>query len=187
MDYPTVDIDGEEYPVYADVEQADEYLNAALHATDVWPALDDDTKARALVTATRVLDRQRWRGVVYTSSPPQLLAWPRMNTGIVGVIDTVVPDAIGYATIELALALVSGTDAQGEQNTSQKIQSLRAGSVSLTFFRGAEGEPYRFPLIVQELLWDYLLGVGVGIGGTRSTGTDGVSVTHEDFGINGGI
>lgn len=172
------------FAVYADVADADLYLSAALHAAN-WRAATDETKAMALVTATRILDRQRWKGDKTDDDQP--LSWPRKSTGLAGVEDDVIPQAIIDASIEIASALVDGTDIQNEQNTSQKIQSLRAGSVALTFFRGAEGTANRFPLIVQELLSLYLIGGSGSFGGVITSGTDGESVTRNDFGLNHGV
>lgn len=184
----TVTISGVQYPVYADVAMADEYLAASMQAA-AWRALTDpDDKARALVSATRLLDRQQWKGEKRITSPEQQTEWPRTGTGIPGVVDGVVPDNIIMATEEIASALVSGSDMETESNTANKISSLQAGSVSLSFFRGAEGEATRFPTIVNELLQGYLAGSGeLGLAGALSTGVDGVSETREDFGLNSGI
>lgn len=183
--YPTVNL-GDDYTVYANQETADAYLEAAQHAA-TWRAstTTDDDKARALVTATRLLDRQRWKGDKTDSS--QAHAWPRSNTGVTGVVDNQIPEAVTNACIELALALLDGSDVQSEQTTEQKLQSIRAGSVSLTYFRGAEGPPRRFPLIVHELLRDYLAGAGVDTLGMKVTGASAESRTGQDFGIVRGL
>jgi len=175
-------VDGIDYDVYATIEDADAYLGAAYHA-DSWRALtDDDVKGMLLVTATRTLGRQTWLGSKTVSTQP--LAWPRSETGVTGVTDTVVPEDIINASIELALAILDGSTVQDDQNTAQKIQTLKAGSVGLTYFREAEGKPLRFPLIVWELVKKYL-GSAIMIVGASSSGTDGVSVTDTDFGRSG--
>lgn len=174
-------IDSMTYNSYATVETADDYLDAAFHA-DAWRALtDSDKKAMALVTATRTLDRQRWKGEKTDEDQP--LAWPRTGTGVEGVEDDVIPQNIIDACIEMALALVQGSDFQDVQNTSQKIQTMKAGSVSLTFFRGADGTPVRFPQIIQELLRDYLEGLSSSLG-TSSSGTDGKTISNNDYGYS---
>lgn len=181
---PVVSLDSGDYSVYADVDAADEYLGATTHAT-TWQALtDDDVKGQALVTATRLLDRQRWRGK--KTDPAQPLAWPRTDTGVAGVVDDEIPQDITSASIELASALIDGSDVQNVQNTSQKIQALRAGSVSITYFRGAEGQPIRFPMIVWELLRDYLAS-SLRVGLTESTGTSKETQSEEDFGFSHGL
>ena len=182
----TVNVDGVDYEVYEDLDAIDEYLAAAVHGAS-WRALDDDDeKGRYAVTASRFLDRQLWKGTA-TGLSGQTLAWPRSGTGITGVEDDVIPDPVLFAYYELCLALVDGSGVQNEQNTSQKTQSLSAGSVSITYFRGAEGEPLRYPLIVQELLNPYLAGTGTSVAGAITTGTDGCSVTDNDFGFNSGF
>lgn len=174
-----------DYEVYADLAMADAYMEFAFHG-DTWRALTgttgDDSKERALVTATRLLNRQLWLGQLAVAG--QELAWPRINTGVEGVTDTVIPPDIVTAAIEIALALVDGSEVQNEQNTGQKIQSLQAGSVGITFFRGAEGVALRFPLIVWELIKKYLTGASA-IAGIIVSGTDGESVTRHDFGLSG--
>lgn len=180
----TVMIGSQVYVVYADIPEADLYLDALATATN-WRAADDDTKAMYLVTATRVLDRQRWKGT--KTAADQDLAWPRTGTGVTGVVDDEIPDNIITASIEMANMLADGSELQTDQSIAQKIQQLSAGSVSLTFFRGAEGAALRFPLPIMELIRDYLASTRPVLGGGFFGGTDGESVTGEDFGLNGGL
>lgn len=156
-------ISSQAYDSYASVEEADAYLAASLHAGTTWSDATEDNKGRALVTATRILDRQRWADAYDTQAERE-----------------VVP-AIQDACCEMALALLQGSDLQSESTTGQKLQSITAGSVSLTYFRGAEGSPHRFPTIVWELLRDYLGGTGLGVYASAH-GVSGVSSTADDFG-----
>lgn len=156
-------IDSAAYDSYASVTQADTYLAASQHAGTTWSSASSDSKGQALVTMTRVLDRQRWKDAYDTQAERE-----------------VVTD-IQNACIEGALALLQGSEFQSEANTAQKLQTIKAGSVSLTYFRGAEGSPKRFPVIVWELLRDYLEGSTLGSYGT-SSGTGGTSSTDDDFG-----
>lgn len=165
------------YDVYVDLNYADEYLEAASHATTWQDETDNDVKARAIITASRLLDRQVWKGT--KTSDIQALAWPRTGTGIDGVEDDVIPTALEQACCELSLALLDGSDVQSAQNQSQKIQSLKAGSVALTYFRGAEGTPTRFPQIVQELLRDYLSGPSSSLYNSSSTGISDETVVSD--------
>lgn len=164
----TVDVGADSYSTYADEDDADLYLAAALHAGTTWSSLSSTTKAQALVTATRILDRQKWAAGYTTQA---------LRFAVTNIIN---------ASIEMALALVAGSDFQSEQSTGQKLQSIRAGSVSLSYFRGAEGTPHRFPLIVHELLRDYLAGADLSLAGV-ATGVTGTSVTGNDFGHTEGI
>lgn len=185
MVYPIVSLDSD-FPVYASVETADIYLNAAAHAS-IWSTLSDDQKGQYLVTSVRTLDRQKWKGQRAVTSPLQELAWPRVDTGLAWVADDVVPTDIVNASIELALALADGSDVQSASNNSQKVQSLRAGSVAVSYFRGAEGTARRFPTIVDELVRAYLASTGSGLAGGFAYGTDGTSQTEEDFGVTQGM
>lgn len=162
-----VDVGGETFVVYADLDVANAYFAGAIHAAN-WSAATDTTKSQALVTATRILDRQKWIAAYGTQT-------------LRGVVQ-----AIQDASAEMALALVDGSDLQTEQTTGQKLQSIKAGSVSLSYFRGAEGRPHRFPVIVHELLRDYLAGADLSIS-MVATGVDAVSSTEDDFGHVEGI
>ena len=155
MAYLQVSLDTGDYNVYADLDTAEAYLGAAIHATTWNESDDDDAKGQALVTATRTLDRQLWAGS--KTDAGQALQWPRTGTGVDGVTNDAVPTDIINATIELALSLMDGSEVQNEQNTLAKVRSMSAGSVSITNFRGIE-EALRFPLIVQELINKYLAG-----------------------------
>jgi len=168
------------YDTYATIEQADEYLNASVTATG-WRDLSLDDRARYLVTATRTLDRECWLGEKTDSAQP--LQWPRTGTGITGVEDDVVPQDIINASIELAAGLVADTAPITSQNNEQTIQSLKAGSAAITFFRGAGGEPSRFSYNIMSLIRKYLCGTGVSVG-VVSSGTDLESTTADDFGYS---
>lgn len=161
-------ISSQPYDSYVSVASADAYLAASLHAGEDWSGASNLIKAQALVTATRILDRQRWEPDYDTQTKRESV------------------EAIKSAAIEMALALVQGSELQTEANTAQKLSSIKAGSVSLTYFRGAEGRPSRFPQIVTELLRPYLAGANFLVG-PQATGLGGVSSTEDDFGHTGGI
>ena len=187
----TVSIDGTDYESYVSLETADAYLNAAQHGATWRAQTDDDEKGRAIVTAVRILDRQIWKGERNPdASPTSQLEWPRINTGVEGVEDNLVPQDILDATCELALFLMDGSAVQTDPAAQTKeTSSLKAGSVSISYFKGAitaeKVNPDRFPLPVQELVQPYLGGSGVAVCGA-AYGTDGESVTEEDFGFTGG-
>lgn len=182
-----VTIDSLPYDVYRTVEQADQYLIAKFGTT--WFSLTELQKKQALISSTRLIDRQCWKGSKTQDYQP--LAWPRKETGIADVEDDVVPDDISNASIELADAISAGsTVADNPTPGVQGIQSLQAGSVSLSFFRGAEGVlgEQRFPQIVQELVRKYTCGAGgLTVVGKVTGVTDAESVTNDDFGYSRGI
>lgn len=172
---------GNVFDTYATVSQADDYLLGSVTA-DSWRALaTDEDKARYLVSATRSLDRQRWLGEKTESTQP--LAWPRTGTGVDGVEDDVVPQDIINASIELAASLVDDSAPLTSQNNEQTTQSLKAGSAAITFFRGAGGEPSRYPFNIMELIRDYLAAT-TSVAGVVASGTSCESVTEEDFGYS---
>ena len=149
-----------------------------------WDALGDETQGRYLVAATRLIDRQRFPGDKTSSS--QELEWPRTDTGIDGVVSTEVPAKIIQACTLLAYTMSQGSEVDTEQNQGQKIQSLKAGSVGITYFRGAEGIPTRFPTNIQELLRDYLEGASDSIS-AATTGADGETITGTDYSYTEGL
>jgi len=165
MANPVVSLDSD-FAVYADVDTADAYMDGALHG-DLWRSADDDTKGRALVTATRVLDRQLWQDAYNTYE-----------------LRLAVPNIVN-ASIEMALALIQGNDLQNSTTTAEKVRSLAAGSVRIENFRGIDLAT-RFPTIVQELLAPYLAGYGATFV-SKAAGTDGVSIFPTDFSYSSGI
>lgn len=173
--------------VYADLNEADEYLTGVLNSS-TWFAATEDTRKQALVTATRMFERQCWRGE-RTGFSGQNLQWPRTGTGIDGVVDDAIPQDIIDGSIELAFALFGGSSAQTNPTPgAQNIAEIKAGSVAITYFRDAEAQLLRnarFPLPVQELVGKYMCGASVSLG-IEAFGTDGESVTAGDFGFSGG-
>jgi hypothetical protein len=97
---------------FVSLADAAAYLNGRLNA-GAWDAADDDTRARALIEATRELNLLAYRGTRATST--QALAWPRAwapdpdaPAGALGYYAAdVLPRRLQDATIELALQLVA--------------------------------------------------------------------------------
>lgn len=166
----TVTIGTVDYPVYADLDQANDYLSAESGATAWRAETDDDVKRRALVSATRTLDRLAWPGE--RDDPDQDLAWPRSGTGLSGVEDDVVPQQIIDATCVLAMLIVAGTDVAGMTSTSGgEIKRQKAGSVEQEFFRAFDVEGTPLPTQAWDLIAP-LLGGPATSGGAVSFGTD---------------
>jgi hypothetical protein len=132
---PTVRIGETDYPVYADIEMADTYL-AAQWGADMWMDEDETTKARALISATRLIDQQDWLGV--KTDPNQPLQWPRKQTGIAGVKDDDVPPDIVTPTILFANALVDGFEPMGD-GSGFDANSVTIGERSMTVYRVTDG------------------------------------------------
>lgn len=172
----TITLDGTDFETYADVAEADEYLAGDFGAT-IWRAeTSDDLKGRALVTATRILDRMVWAGE--KEDVDQLLAWPRTGTGATGVEDDVIPQDIISASIVLAKLVHSGSSVDSSSSTESNIRSQRAGSVAIEYFRISE-DPTRLPTEVHELIRRFLGGSGA-VAGVIAHGTCGESITCEN-------
>lgn len=141
---------------YVSVANADTYFDDAIHGT-TWEDADPTDKAKALVTAYRMLDRVRWAGDRTVSSQAQ--DWPR--TGLTDLegneIDSgSVPQFVIDAQCELALSLLSDATVQTNSDTGSNIRSLKAGSAEIEFFTSQSGP--RFPTIVHELIGYYIEG-----------------------------
>lgn len=164
------------YDSYASVATADKYLAADYSASD-WRDADDDTKGRALVTATRLLDRLTWAGSKTDSD--QLQAWPRTGTGDSTIDEDIVPQRVIDASIILANDILTGSDVEGANSTEQKIKSQKAGSVSIEYFRD-DADGTRLPQRAMELLVGLLGGSGVSAG-ALSYGTDTCSTLEYSY------
>lgn len=151
-----------------------------------WVALADTTKDQALVTATRMLDRQLWAGT--KTSDSQELEWPR--TGVTDAYGNVVdpdtvPQSIIDACCELALSLALNPSGETNANAGSNIKRVSAAKgTDIEFFRPTTAG--RFPTIVQELIRGFLGGTSsvASIGGEVS-GNCGVSqFTCNPYGLN---
>lgn len=175
------------YESYASLAQGNDYMNAQIStAGTVWRAADNDTKGRGLVSGTRFIDRQLWQGEMTDEN--QSHAFPR--TGLTypdgrAVDPLTVPPEVQAATIELAGIMMEGTDVQNTLTTEPTIQSLKAGSVSISFFRADPTLFSRLPLLIQELLGFWLAGSGLLT--TESFGTGRESQFEDEFLFNEGI
>lgn len=125
---------------YASVAEATAYLEGRLFAA-AWTAATVAQQEQALVYATTLLDRERWRGakgITSTGALTQALAWPRrwagtleqdapsewvaeffVDTATVYYSSLTVPAPIVRATAELALELLKAgdTDPFGKDGT----------------------------------------------------------------------
>lgn len=185
---PTVSIDGNSYDVYVSLADANIYLAAQISsAGDAWRAATDTVKSRGIVSATRLLDRQSWAGTPVGGTH----AFPREGlTYCNGSGDVVpsnaVPQEVVDATSELAAMLVEDPSIQGSPSTQNGIQSLKAGSVSIAYFRIDPALFARLPTAIQELLGCWLQGFDAITAGT-AFGTDRQSQFEDEFLFNDGV
>lgn len=101
----------------------------------IWSAADDDAKIAALITATRALDDQyEWVGYKVTTT--QALRWPRSGVtdrDAYAVTNTAIPTFLKNAVAEFARQLIKGDRYAARDDAKGGIESVTAGSVSVTF------------------------------------------------------
>ncbi len=183
--YNSVQIGSTVYEVYADIATIDQYMEAEASAYGAaWRAqLDPDAKARDAITATRLLDRQKWPGT--KSDEFQELEFPRDNMDSDCAIDGVIPQRLIDAACVLAAMIEQGVDVTGSASIQSEIKRQKAGSVEIEYFRPVDAIA-RFPLPVQELLACLLTG-GSSFGGVVTSGTDGCSTFDTDYKPTGAL
>jgi len=122
---------------YATVAEADSYFRDRLDA-QTWASSDSALKAQALITATAILDDQRWIGTV--SSETQSLSFPRIGEyfdprlGINKSMDPI-PERILKAVFEQALHLLTN---EGLLDETGSVIDLQIASISLTRVKSPE-------------------------------------------------
>jgi hypothetical protein len=156
---------------YITLSDANDLVDAMVSSADVskWSTGTDDTRNRALATATQRLDRERFLGARATDT--QALQWPRtgvrkpdtyLNTYAVGFpfrittdyyTDTEVPDQIKRAQVELAVYLKNNVDGLGLSGL-EDYKNVQIGSLNVTPDKfGAVGAD-RIPPMVERYLTD---------------------------------
>lgn len=163
---------------YISLADATTYLVDSVNGY-TWEFLDPETQTRALHTAFRLLEKQKWGGTSVGGTP----FFPAAGvTDCYGdpVDDATVPQAIIDAQAELAFALTEDGELETNANTGSSIKSLKAGSAQLEFFNRDGSTDYavtRFPANVMELIRCYLEGQGGA--GPEAIGADGESIFDE--------
>lgn len=146
----TVTINEVEYPTYATIQDADNYFNAFFGST--WESIDEVDKAKLLVSATRTIDAQEWRG--YKKDEAQELAFPRL----INMVETD-ERLLTKACCEEALAIKkSGTS---ESLNAEGVQSVTVQDTTISFKANNEDKAFKSS-IVEDILRPYrYLGVSV--------------------------
>lgn len=150
----TVTIETVDFDVYQDVAEATANLVADLRLSPLWAAASDDNKKRALVGATRWIDRQTWKGTAISSDH----AWPR--TGATdrygqGVDSSTVPADVLLAHSYMAALIVENSAVAEKTDQGVKTKFVKAGSVEVEFFLEAQ-DGQKFPGFINDLLSQYL-------------------------------
>lgn len=179
----TVDFDV--YALTADPNQdaTDYFLGSLSGSATAWAAASTDNQNKALVQATRWLDRSAtFSGDKTSSSQP--LEWPRDNAfcGDSSVTDGTTPDAIAYATFEIAGLLLQDADADASAGEGSNVKRAKAGSAEVEFFSSTVGEAgdTAFPPLVHRIIKCYLDGSTYNIEGGVSYGTSSDSAFDDD-------
>lgn len=174
----TVTIGNDTYDTYVSVEQVDTYANGSLTA-DAWQAMVPDDKARVVVSVTRWIDSQCWKGERISDTQP--LAWPRT----VGNIATVEQAAIMLSVLVAANPEIIDQLTGATVATDGGIKRLAAGSVQIEYFRALNFSVYGagrvepFPRNIMSLIGAWLCatsGTSWAASGSLSTGTGAKSV-----------
>lgn len=178
----TVTINDNTYDVYVSVAEVDTYAAGSLTA-DAWQAMVADDKARVLVSVTRWIDSQCWRGDKV--DPLQPLAWPR-TVGDIAVVE--------LAVTQLAVLLAANPELADQSMglvtvaADGGIKRLKAGSVELEYFRAmnftiyGSGAVSPFPQGIMNLIGAWLCDRGASVwggSGSKAFGTCEPSVTGK--------
>jgi hypothetical protein len=150
---------------YIDIAGADEYFSARLHA-DAWANASADDKEKALKQATKIIDRQLFKGRPVDLSQP--LAFPRcyLAPGAPASqyrfdilpgwwCETDVPQAVKDACCEEALALIAA-DSERAKLIQDGVISFSIGDLSETYRPNAMRGLHS--LEAQEYMRPYIAG-----------------------------
>jgi hypothetical protein len=146
---------------YGTVDDADEYFAERLHETD-WSGSNPTDKEKALLAATRSIDRLRFK--LDKADADQPLAFPRGE-------DTEPPAAILTACFEEAHELLSGKDA-GRELESLSILAEGIGSTNINRSVTGDKPEHLANGIVSWLAWRELKPFLADIAGFRFNPTD---------------
>ena len=198
----SVTIGGTSFDIYGEIStdtpgepiSATTYFLASLNAA-AWTAADADTKAQALVTATRMLDKQNWEGEPTDTVTPQPLEWPRTGASDcndIAVPSTDVPDGIVFGSYELASALLEDASVQSASSGGSNVRRSRdkVGDLETereyfnsTSMKGSSQNAGRFPTAVQEFVSCFY--GGSGIASVSITGAQESFFADRDYGYDG--
>lgn len=131
---------------YLAISDAQIYFDGRLN-TGPWDDADDTTRDKALLQATRAIDRLNFRGEKADES--QELQFPRLG-------DSDIPEDIWCACAEEALSLLDGKDPEMERE-ALAITEQTFGKIRAKFERDA-GRPINILNgIMSATAWGYLL------------------------------
>ena len=169
---------------YSNLADAEIYFSDTLNAS-AWDSTDQPTKEKALITVTRLIDRQSWKGAPTVS--PQDLDFPRTgltDTEGVAIPGNDLPPFLLPAVYEYALLVLQSSNLQKEVSSGgTSIRRIRADVTEVEFFNTAGVSTTRLPGIVHELLGRYLASTNVLV---IASGTDEVTGL-KDYNLSEGF
>lgn len=178
-----VEISGIVYPVYSDLDTANEYLAADFNAAKWRAETDEDQLKRAIVSATRTLDSMAWLGT--KTDPDQLNAFPRTGMGLSDISDDEIPQEIVDANALLARHIHDGSFIPSAVTLGSNVKRQKAGSVEIEYFSPTLlGDPNRLPQDVLDLVRRFLGGTAI-LAGSIATGVHCPSGFRPGFDVTG--
>lgn len=139
---PLIPIDAQSFGSFADVAFADNYLLGDVARAAAWAAIADaNTKARGLVSATRMLQRLGW---CVDPAPDPAAAMAE------------IPVPLSEVTAMLAADLLAKPKLFADASGNSNVKSVKAGSAQVEFFSPAEGAPP-----IPMALWTMLFNAGL--------------------------
>lgn len=147
------------YDSFISVAEADVYLAGDVSRAVSWALLDDAAKARALISATRML-----------------LSLPWCDDAPDPAVDPA-PPVVAEVTAMLAADLAAKPKLFADASGGSNIKSVKAGSAQVEFFSPVEGgAPIPLALWNRLLAADLVcLAVGTGSAGTDAPYVSGIS------------
>jgi hypothetical protein len=152
---------------YASVAEANAYFSA--RANETWDDIED--KEAALRKATDYIEQAyygRWKG--YRKTSTQRLSWPRYSVPVEDdaawltlVSDSIVPERVKMATIELALGTATGDLAPAQE---QGQSAVTVGPITVNYDSSSPRSTQR--PAVDMLLSPFLKGSSIAVGLVRT-------------------
>jgi len=142
VDIPIVTADTGD--AYCTIAEADAYFSGRLN-TDAWDDATSGDQVKALVQATRMIDRLNFKGEM--TDEDQQFQFPRDD-------DTLVPEDIKYACSEIALALLDGVDPELEFDN---LRMVSQGYANVRSTYDKDSPPQHFVAGIPSVTaWRYL-------------------------------
>ena len=141
---------------YISLADANTYFSSRL-SSGAWTGATDANKEAALKRATALLDAEDWVGEKSDDLASNSLRWPRSlvyNKDGQSLPSDAVPQAIEYATAELAIELLEEAAATG---AAQVTTDLKVGSIELSFENAETSGVYQkqYSSFVESLIAPY--------------------------------